>query len=144
MIEFRLHVRDSERNPAWERCSVLHWVRNDDVNGALVGWWMCEELCSSRAQECASSLSKSSPALWYHVFPAACSTLARTPALILPSGRSGNTCICQNGGNMEARERMIPTDPKCNLEVTVLQQLKKKESGRLNRINTCVLLCQYR
>ncbi len=34
-----------------ERCSVLRWVKNDDVNGALVGWWMCEELCFSRAQE---------------------------------------------------------------------------------------------
>lgn len=66
----------------------------------------CVKSCVSPGPErCASSLSKSSPALWYHVFPEACSTLARTATLILPSGRSGNTCICQNGGNMEARER---------------------------------------
>lgn len=39
------------RNLAWARCSVLRWVKNGDVNGALVGWWMHEELSFCRAQE---------------------------------------------------------------------------------------------
>lgn len=98
MEEFRLHVRRDRSS------SVLCWVRNDDVNGALVGWWKCWWWCfSPEPRRCASSLSKASPALWYHVSPVACSTLARAPTFILPSGR--NTCICQNGGRMEAKER---------------------------------------
>lgn len=80
--EFRLHVQR-------ERFSS---VRNDDVNGALVGWWMCEELCSSRAQEvCFLPALQILPQPFDIMSPtAACSTLARTPTLILPSGRSGN------------------------------------------------------
>lgn len=35
MKEFRLHVRRDRSS------SVLRWVRKDDVNGALVGWWKC-------------------------------------------------------------------------------------------------------
>lgn len=109
-------------------------------NGALVGWWMwwcVKGGVSPGPKRCASSLSKSSPALWYHVFSAACSTLARTAILILPSGRSGNKCICQNGGSMEARERMILTDLRCNLEETLLQQPKSEGLAELS-VYSCV------
>lgn len=69
----------------------------------------CVKSCVSPGpKRCACTLSKSSPALWYHVFHASSLTLASTATLFLPSERSGNTCICQNGGNMEKKELFPP------------------------------------
>lgn len=98
MKEFRLHVRRDRSS------SVLRWVRNDDVNGALVGWWKCWWWwVFSRAQEVCFLTLQSIPSPLISCLPCSMFALARAPTFILPSGR--NTCICQNGGRMEAKER---------------------------------------
>lgn len=118
----------SERGIQPERSAVCSawWARNN-VNGSLVGWWMCKELCFSRAQEVRAFLhvlvlpNPLISGLLCNMFYS-----GKNTNIILPPGRIGNICICQNGGNTDSRARMIPMYVRRSLDETLLQKHNRR------------------
>lgn len=134
------HCMLRETNPSWARCSV-RCVKNDDGNGALVGWWMCEELCFSRAQEVCFLTLQILPSPLISCLPCSAFDPGKNTNAYPPIWKEWEYLHLSKWwkhGSQQERERMIPeVQPWRNPPAAA-------ETGVDAWVSVCVFVCQQR